>query len=401
MASADFCAQCLSFFGDDDAYCRSCGRARSSGAAAPAGSNPPTHSRQGQIPRPRNPPPAGRAAATSRPTRRWRPLPGLLGLVTAIGLAVGAGAVVISLRPPPEMEMLSTAQDSVVTVNVVRSDLSKVSGSGFYVGKDGRLITAAHVVATAWKVEVTNRDGSRAIAALVGENSTNDVAELLVTGSTPPLTTQTLRPRAGTKIFVLGNPGGNAPNTSVPGKVLTSSGTSNIEGVLKPDLVELDVGANHGDSGGPVIDEWGRVLAVLTAASSNNRASALPVDRMSEDLRSWSSLPGRTIAPPAPQVQLSGFKFNGLCDAYRGCTMQVTATNTGGPAFGRIDLEVSEEFGFLGSCSLNYTLDPGTSQTASCTANSAQLAWYFDNRHGRIRGVPVLVSANPGPLGTT
>jgi hypothetical protein len=107
-------------------------------------------------------------------------------------------------------------------------------------------------------------------------------------------------------------------------------------------------------------------------------ATATPTDRP-------TPLPTRT---PLPQFTLAGIDFTGSCNA--GCPMRATVKNYGGPGAGVVTLWVTASAAThnylseaLASCS---TAIPQTSAggtvSVECTAQSADLANFFDTHHG-------------------
>src|SRR5687767_7200620 len=71
-----------------------------------------------------------------------------------------------------------------------RSQSSRVVpglGSGFIIRSDGVIVTNAHVVATAERVNVMRRDGTIHPARVLGTDETNDIAVLKIEGKDLPV----------------------------------------------------------------------------------------------------------------------------------------------------------------------------------------------------------------------
>lgn len=164
-------------------------------------------------------------------------------------------------------------------INHAASETSKVlsfgcgveAGSSFPVGND-YMVTNAHVVAGANRVQVERPDGRTFSATVVLFNPEIDVAVLRVPGiSLAPLNLINADPSRGTTGAVIGYPGGGGEQ-AVPAAV---RGTETAQGrdIYGDNLVQrrIEVLAAHvipGNSGGPVVDRDGNVIGLVFAAST-------------------------------------------------------------------------------------------------------------------------------------
>lgn len=162
-----------------------------------------------------------------------------------------------------EPSSINADQDSVVTV-IATSQGSVASGSGFFVSNDGRLLTNAHVIENARNLRVQLRGGERLVASVVATDNAHDVAELQVSYRSQPLKLASQAAQVGDVIYVLGNPLGTSPNTTVRGSVVGLHLTAYVEGRHYTDLIETDATVYPGNSGGPGVDEQGQVLGMVT-----------------------------------------------------------------------------------------------------------------------------------------
>ena len=171
------------------------------------------------------------------------------------------------------------AKGAVVTI---RTDTG--SGTGFVVGDGTLVLTCWHVVKDADWVR-TDETGSRSVA-VVGHDSVADVALLRLTK--PIRRTLALRsgaaPPPGTKVYALGTPLGYLSSTITEGIV---SGKR-----LMGDVAYLQITApvSHGSSGGPVLDESGRVVGMVDFGdekghSLNFAVSSYNIRRAMETIR--------------------------------------------------------------------------------------------------------------------
>lgn len=131
-------------------------------------------------------------------------------------------------------------------------------GTAFYIG-NGEWLTAAHVVGDA--ATVTLYHGTDAISAtVVGNHIGADLALLRrrVWGVDPLELTTSVQPQAGEPANVVGFPLYDAVSASV-----TSGVVSRLEHPLSGTVVVTDAATNPGNSGGPLVDDCGRVLGVV------------------------------------------------------------------------------------------------------------------------------------------
>jgi S1-C subfamily serine protease len=144
-----------------------------------------------------------------------------------------------------------------------------VAGSG-WVAEPGVVVTNAHVVAGQDDTTVTTQSGAELDATAVHYESRNDIAVLDVDGlDAAPLPIAVSAPK-GTESAVLGYPE-NGPFAVVParlgetGEVLSqdSYGRGPVRRLMTPFRADV----RSGNSGGPVVDGDGNVLATLFAAA--------------------------------------------------------------------------------------------------------------------------------------
>lgn len=180
-------------------------------------------------------------------------------------------------------------------------------GSGFIVRDDGVIVTNAHVISGATRVNVAMRDGTTYPATVVGEDELNDLAVLKIDASalpTAPLgTSRGLL--IGEWVVAIGNPYGFLLGNSEPsvtagvvsgvGRNLTGRGDG--PGVYV-DMIQTDASINPGNSGGPLINAAGEVVGVNSSIYTPSGGSiglgfAIPIDRarrVAEDLLAHGSV---------------------------------------------------------------------------------------------------------------
>lgn len=189
---------------------------------------------------------------------------------------------------------------------------ARISGSGFFISDTGYIVTNNHVVENASKVRVRLNDGRDLIAEIVGRDALTDLAVLKVDGAGfAHVNFETkARPRVGDWVIAMGNPFGLG-GTATSG-IVSAYGRDIGEAYV--DYLQIDAPINHGNSGGPTFDIWGRVIGVNAAIYSPSGGSvgigfAIPADvadRITKQLIATGSVTrgfiGATIQNLTPDI---------------------------------------------------------------------------------------------------
>jgi len=142
----------------------------------------------------------------------------------------------------------------------VRIETMAGSGSGVLVSPDGWILTAAHVVGGAKKVDVVFADGSEIKADVVRKVTRADAALIKVDVSGVRCSKVTKNvPETGDDVLVVGSPLGEALEQSVTKGIV--SATRDNDGVT---LIQTDAAINPGNSGGPIFTAGGRVAGIVS-----------------------------------------------------------------------------------------------------------------------------------------
>ena len=142
------------------------------------------------------------------------------------------------------------------------------TGSGFVVDKEGTIVTNAHVVEGADRVEVRfDENGEFINAEVKGVDTSTDVAVLKIDPSdvqdlTPLPLGDSSKLQVGDPVIAIGNPFGYS-------KTVTTGIVSGLQreiqapnGFTIPDVIQTDASINPGNSGGPLLDSNGRVIGI-------------------------------------------------------------------------------------------------------------------------------------------
>lgn len=169
----------------------------------------------------------------------------------AMKLAVrfGAGASTFSAR-------VGELKAGTVTVRTAGGH-----GSGFLVSTGGHVLTNAHVVAGSERVIVILGDEERD-ARVLRRDAVRDVALLQLEGfaDAPPLELARTAPREGDTLYVIGTPLDERLSHTVTRGILSS--VRELDGQR---FYQTDAAINKGNSGGPVLNEQGEVVAITVA----------------------------------------------------------------------------------------------------------------------------------------
>jgi hypothetical protein len=152
-------------------------------------------------------------------------------------------------------DVVSAALPAVVLVQT-----TDARGTGFFVSAD-TVVTNAHVVDGVTYVTLRTSSGDETPAMVTVRSNELDLAELHVSRPRPgqitlPLTDSS-HVRVGEEVVAIGSAMG-LQNTVTRGIV------SSLRRLGSVTLVQTDAAINHGNSGGPIVDHSGRVIAVAT-----------------------------------------------------------------------------------------------------------------------------------------
>lgn len=130
------------------------------------------------------------------------------------------------------------------------------TGTGFLLRDGGRvfLMTNAHVVRDAPSVDATRLDGVPLRLGDLEVAHNRDLARFEVDADLPAFAAEAATPDIGAQVVVLGNSDGRGVVTEIRGRVLG----------VGPQEIEVDAGFVAGNSGSPVLNRAGRVLAIAS-----------------------------------------------------------------------------------------------------------------------------------------
>ena len=258
---------------------------------------------------------AGYAAAPPPPPRRNHKR-GLI-LTGAVALAAGAatGGLIGSMhgvtastmtaasRTPLSASQIAQRVDPALVdvVSTLGDQGASAAGTGIVLTSNGTVLTNNHVIRGATSIKVTDVGNGRTYTAkVVGYDASKDVAVIQLQNASG-LTTANLGDsssvQSGDAVTALGNAGGKGGTPSVATGAVTalnqsitaSDEGSGVNSEQLTGLIETNADIQPGDSGGALVNSFGQVIGMNTAASSGTQfqsesgqsaaqAYAIPVD---------------------------------------------------------------------------------------------------------------------------
>jgi putative serine protease PepD len=230
----------------------------------------------------------------------------LAGFIAALGLGAGVGATAFAvLSDDPEAgvsevtvtdsspdssasadglsfgTIYRNSEQSVVEITATGGSSfgggQEAQGSGFVYDDAGHIVTNQHVVQNAGSISVRFSNASTRTARLVGTDRSTDIAVLEVDAPASFLDPLPLGDSSavevGDAVLAMGSPFG------LEGTVTSGIVSALHRGMTAPnnftiaDTIQTDAAINHGNSGGPLLDDRGRVIGVNAQIESESGGS--------------------------------------------------------------------------------------------------------------------------------
>jgi S1-C subfamily serine protease len=257
-------------------------------------------------------PPGGYAQPTARPSRGPLGYALIYVLVAVLAAAIGAGAVLALRGSAGEAPTSSTADQGafprphkapgagssasginassvagkvepglVDITSYVHYQREVFEGTGMVLSSDGLVLTNNHVIKGSTRVVVQPVTGGHKYnAQVVGTDNSEDVALLRMTGASGLKTVQvgdSNQVKLGDPVVALGNAGGHGgPPTVTKGTItalkrsITASDAGSNSSERLTGMFQTNAPIAEGDSGGALANAAGQVIAMNTAANSQN-----------------------------------------------------------------------------------------------------------------------------------
>ncbi len=156
------------------------------------------------------------------------------------------------------------------------------SGSGFVITPDGYVVTNYHVVEGANSITVSLHSGENYAAEVIGGYVENDIALLKIEAENLPFAVlgRSEPLFVGEQVAAIGNPLGELTYSMTVGYISALDRQINASG-SPINMLQTDVAINSGNSGGPIFDMYGNVVAVASAKYSGKTASGAYIEGLS------------------------------------------------------------------------------------------------------------------------
>jgi S1-C subfamily serine protease len=224
------------------------------------------------------------------------------GLIGSMHGVTASTMTAASRTPLSASQIAQRVDPSLVDVVSTEGDQgATAAGTGIVLTSNGEVLTNNHVIRGATSIKVTDVGNGRTYTAkVVGYDASRDVAVIQLQNASG-LTTANLgdssSARAGDAVTALGNAGGKGGTPSVATGAVTalnqsitaSDEGSGVNSEQLTGLIETNADIQPGDSGGALVNSYGQVIGMNTAASSGTQfqsesgqsaaqAYAIPID---------------------------------------------------------------------------------------------------------------------------
>ena len=207
-------------------------------------------------------------------------------LLVPLCLTLG-GAGGIANAEPALSETFKRVNPAVVEILTQATDLAPSGpgrqvavaglGSGVMIAREGKILTAAHVVQTANAIEVHFLTGERVRARVVSSEPAADIALLQLERA----------PRAsfvvpmgdsdaveiGDPVFIVGAPLGVSHTLTVGHISGRRKPNTTFGGMSRPEYFQTDAAVNQGNSGGPMFNMRGEVIGIVSYIMTHSGGS--------------------------------------------------------------------------------------------------------------------------------
>lgn len=204
----------------------------------------------------------------------------LVSIVVAIIVAVSVFVINHSFdKKLSAEEIFNIIAPCTVEINA-EGDTFSSTGTGSFIDGNGTIITNYHVIESCHTINVTTQDGNvHKVESVLGFNKERDLAIIKIDCQNEKFVTlKTGNLKTGEKIYTLGSSLGLTGTFS---EGIISSSSREIENL---EFIQITAPISSGNSGGPLVDEYGNVIGITTGAftEGQNLNLAIPVKYIDE-----------------------------------------------------------------------------------------------------------------------
>jgi len=204
------------------------------------------------------------------------PIPAAPAMTKANVEAIVLETLATKSLPARAAQVAAAAWPSVVSIQTLDGEpppgnliSQKGKGAGFVIKDDGAILTNYHVIAGSERIVVTFADGLQSPAAIISVQPERDLAVLQPAQIPDDLQPATLAAggevKPGDLVVAIGFPFGLGPSVSA-GVVSGLNRSFPLPGRAPlTGLIQFDAAVNPGSAGGPLLNQDGEVVGVVTA----------------------------------------------------------------------------------------------------------------------------------------
>ncbi|MEO6123677.1 MAG: trypsin-like peptidase domain-containing protein, partial [Ilumatobacteraceae bacterium] len=197
---------------------------------------------------------------------------------TAAPLSYAGGELDVTSLVKAVEPSVVTIQTKIEVSDGFRRGTGEAAGTGIVLTADGEILTNAHVVADATKIQVTITDANGTATAyradLVGADTANDVALLNLVGASgliPAKLGDSDAVVVGEDAVAIGNALALEGGVSVTKGIISALDRSiDVEKGTLNHLIQTDAAISSGNSGGPLLNANGEVIGMNSAGAASS-----------------------------------------------------------------------------------------------------------------------------------
>ena len=206
-------------------------------------------------------------------------------------------------------EMIADINSTVVGISKVKNSGNSIFssenitnlglGTGLIVGKDGYILTNAHVSGERYsKCYVTLVDGKTYDGTVVWSNTDIDMSIVKINQKHLPVATlgDSDAIQVGETVYAIGNPIGFEFQRSVTSGIVSAINRTikfeeNEQETYMEDLIQTDATINPGNSGGPLVNVDGQVIGIngVKITSAEGISFAIPINTVKSVIASFNT----------------------------------------------------------------------------------------------------------------
>ena len=206
-------------------------------------------------------------------------------------------------------EMIADINSTVVGISKVKNSGNSIFssenitnlglGTGLIVGKDGYILTNAHVSGERYsKCYVTLVDGKTYDGTVVWSNTDIDMSIVKINQKHLPVATlgDSDAIQVGETVYAIGNPIGFEFQRSVTSGIISAINRTikfeeNEQETYMEDLIQTDATINPGNSGGPLINIDGQIIGIngVKITSAEGISFAIPINTVKSVIESFNT----------------------------------------------------------------------------------------------------------------